>query len=50
MDYPPEILEEERPVSFHKFWMVDPRQVYAQWLHSPTTTTTSTSTHSQDEL
>lgn len=32
IDYPKELLEGELPVSFHRYWMVEPRQVYARWL------------------
>lgn len=32
MDYPPELLQPEPLISFHKHWMIDPRKIYAQWL------------------
>ena len=31
MDYPAALLDTQFLVSFHKHWMVDPREVYAQW-------------------
>ncbi|KAK7074304.1 Transferase activity protein, partial [Halocaridina rubra] len=34
-DYPQKLLQYEQPVSFHKFWMVDPLDVYAKWLERP---------------
>ncbi|XP_013114966.2 beta-1,3-glucosyltransferase [Stomoxys calcitrans] len=30
-DYPAERLEQEAPVSFHKFWQLDPNEIYRQW-------------------
>jgi len=30
-DYPATLLDSQFSVSFHKHWMIDPRQVYAQW-------------------
>ncbi|XP_073823069.1 beta-1,3-glucosyltransferase [Musca autumnalis] len=30
-DYPTERLRQEVPVSFHKFWQMDPREIYRQW-------------------
>ncbi|XP_042869566.1 beta-1,3-glucosyltransferase-like [Penaeus japonicus] len=32
MDYPPELLRPEPLISFHKHWMIDPREIYTQWL------------------
>lgn len=32
MDYPRETLLHERPISFHKFWQIDPIDVYEKWL------------------
>ncbi|XP_061396343.1 beta-1,3-glucosyltransferase [Musca vetustissima] len=32
-DYPSERLKHDRPVSFHKFWQIDPREVYHQWFY-----------------
>jgi len=31
VDYPAALLDTQFLVSFHKHWMVDPREVYAQW-------------------
>ena len=31
-DYPSSVLEESSPISFHKFWMVEPVQIYEKWL------------------
>ncbi|XP_063876357.1 beta-1,3-glucosyltransferase-like isoform X1 [Scylla paramamosain] len=44
MDYPKGRLEGEWPVSFHKFWMVDPYHVFSHWLQP------RPPTHPQDEL
>lgn len=30
-DYPEQLLAHQNPVSFHKFWNNDPRQVYDEW-------------------
>ena len=30
-DYPPELLQTQFVVSFHKHWMLDPVQVYEKW-------------------
>ncbi|EFX70449.1 hypothetical protein DAPPUDRAFT_61357, partial [Daphnia pulex] len=30
-DYPPELLQTQFVVSFHKHWMIDPLQVYEKW-------------------
>uniref|UniRef100_T1PKK8 Fringe-like glycosyltransferase domain-containing protein n=1 Tax=Musca domestica TaxID=7370 RepID=T1PKK8_MUSDO len=30
-DYPTERLKHDKPVSFHKFWQMDPREIYHQW-------------------
>uniref|UniRef100_A0A182NLJ7 Fringe-like glycosyltransferase domain-containing protein n=1 Tax=Anopheles dirus TaxID=7168 RepID=A0A182NLJ7_9DIPT len=30
-DYPPELLDRHRTVSFHKHWQIDPLQVYNRW-------------------
>lgn len=30
MDYPADVLH--RPISFHKFWQIDPYDVYTKWL------------------
>lgn len=30
MDYPADVLH--RPISFHKFWQIDPYEVYTKWL------------------
>lgn len=30
-DYPAERLRQEVPVSFHKFWQLDPNEIYRQW-------------------
>ncbi|XP_075151353.1 beta-1,3-glucosyltransferase [Haematobia irritans] len=30
-DYPAERLKQEAPVSFHKFWQMDPNEVYQEW-------------------
>ncbi|XP_037820372.1 beta-1,3-glucosyltransferase-like [Lucilia sericata] len=30
-DYPLELLQQEPPVSFHKFWQLDPIEVYSEW-------------------
>ncbi|KAJ8680099.1 hypothetical protein QAD02_015886 [Eretmocerus hayati] len=32
-DYPKALLASQDPVSFHKFWMVDPKNVYKQWFY-----------------
>lgn len=32
MDYPREILLHNEPISFHKFWQIDPFDVYKNWL------------------
>ncbi|XP_066949265.1 beta-1,3-glucosyltransferase isoform X2 [Macrobrachium rosenbergii] len=32
VDYPAQLLSPELPVSFHKFWMVNPLEVYEEWL------------------
>lgn len=32
MDYPREILLHSEPISFHKFWQIDPFDVYKNWL------------------
>ncbi|KAK0094051.1 hypothetical protein PV326_011937 [Microctonus aethiopoides] len=31
IDYSMDYLSSQEPVSFHKFWMIDPIQVYEQW-------------------
>ena len=31
MDYAPEYLDPQLPVSFHKHWMIDPVRVYSKW-------------------
>uniref|UniRef100_A0A182IPQ1 Fringe-like glycosyltransferase domain-containing protein n=1 Tax=Anopheles atroparvus TaxID=41427 RepID=A0A182IPQ1_ANOAO len=33
-DYPPELLDPRRTVSFHKHWQIDPHQVYNRWFRS----------------
>ncbi|MCL4120908.1 UNVERIFIED_CONTAM: hypothetical protein GTU68_029619 [Idotea baltica] len=35
-DYAPSLLKDTSPISFHKYWMLDPRQVYSRWLVDPT--------------
>ncbi|KAL9874453.1 beta-1,3-glucosyltransferase isoform 1-T2 [Glossina fuscipes fuscipes] len=30
-DYAPELLQLEAPISFHKFWQLDPLEVYQKW-------------------
>lgn len=32
MDYPPEYLIDNDPISFHKFWQIDPLYIYEKWL------------------
>ncbi|KAK8730004.1 hypothetical protein OTU49_008424 [Cherax quadricarinatus] len=32
VDYPEELLEGELPVSFHRYWMLEPMQAFARWL------------------
>lgn len=32
-DYACELLQLQPPVSFHKFWNMEPEQTYRQWLH-----------------
>lgn len=31
LDYAPEYLDPQLPVSFHKHWMIDPVKVYSKW-------------------
>lgn len=31
-DYSPKLLSNQRPISFHKFWMLDPIKTYRRWL------------------
>lgn len=33
IDYPIEVLLHNHPISFHKFWQMDPYFVYEKWLH-----------------
>lgn len=33
IDYPKEVLLHNHPISFHKFWQMDPYFVYEKWLH-----------------
>lgn len=33
IDYPEEVLLYNEPISFHKFWQIDPYYVYEHWLH-----------------
>ncbi|XP_058177319.1 beta-1,3-glucosyltransferase [Anopheles ziemanni] len=33
-DYPPELLDPRRTVSFHKHWQIDPHQVYNRWFRA----------------
>ncbi len=33
-DYHPDLLAHQNPISFHKFWMVDPRKIYDQWFRA----------------
>ncbi|XP_068228863.1 beta-1,3-glucosyltransferase [Palaemon carinicauda] len=44
MDYPAQLLKPELPVSFHKFWMVNPLEVYSAWLDD------SPGSHNHEEL
>lgn len=32
IDYPAEVLFYNDPISFHKFWQIDPYYVYEKWL------------------
>lgn len=32
IDYPAELLLHNKPISFHKFWQIDPFEVYEHWL------------------
>lgn len=32
IDYPEEVLLYNEPISFHKFWQIDPYYVYEHWL------------------
>lgn len=32
IDYPEEVLLYNHPISFHKFWQIDPYYVYEYWL------------------
>lgn len=32
IDYPEEVLLYNNPISFHKFWQIDPYYVYEYWL------------------
>lgn len=31
MDYATAYLASQEPVSFHKFWMIEPRDMYDEW-------------------
>lgn len=45
MDYPEERLHHEEPITFHKFWMMDPVREYQLWLQDH-----SSHSDSHDEL
>jgi len=34
VDYPAALLDTQFLISFHKHWMIDPREVYTQWFRS----------------
>lgn len=36
MDYPPEYHLHDAAISFHKFWQIDPFDIYDKWLRSST--------------
>lgn len=36
MDYPEGLLEGDKPISFHKYWLMDPYKVYTDWLDCST--------------
>ncbi|XP_055295645.1 beta-1,3-glucosyltransferase [Sitodiplosis mosellana] len=37
IDYPEEVLLYNKPISFHKFWQIDPYYVYEHWLRQSDT-------------
>lgn len=46
-DYARNYLASQEPVSFHKFWMIDPLEVYDQWFSDADSTLESKWRHTE---
>ncbi|GAB6030051.1 beta 1,3-galactosyltransferase-like [Chamberlinius hualienensis] len=50
IDYSRQLLEHQQPVTFHKFWMIDPVDIYNRWLaESPSSSLPSASSSQQSQ-